>query len=219
MVHDMTSKKKVRSSWIYAWAVLVFVLGCAIGSVGLVRGIRGLPRAFADARDLSRLTQVVVPGTADLTLSRTGAYAVYHEYQGAIDGVAYARSETPPELFCALTANDTGSQLPLVPDYVESHQYTKGLGRGRGVRTGVLIMSTTVDRPGEYTFSCRYPDGREQPKIVLAVGQNIVWEEMRILAQAGVSVLGSLALVGVLGAAAVVAAIATAIKRHSTRKQ
>jgi hypothetical protein len=214
MVHDMTSKKVRPSSWSYGLAVLVLVLGCAIASMIFVLAIRGPADAVADARDLSQLTQVIVPGTADLTLSQTGAYAVYHEYQGVMDGVAYARSPAPPQLDCALATKDTGRQVPLVPDYVETNQYTKGLGRGRGIRAGVLIMSTTVDRPGDYTFSCRYPDGREQPQIVLAVGQNIVWEEMRILARAAVPVLSSLALVGASGAVAAGVAIIIAVKRH-----
>jgi len=219
MVHDMTSKKVRPSSWSYGLAVLVLVLGCAIASVIFVLAIRGLPDAVADARDLSRLTQVVVPGTADLTLSRTGAYAVYHEYQGVMDGVAYARGQAPPQLDCALIARDTGRQVPLVPDYVETNQYTKGQGRGRGLRAGVLIMSTTVDRPGDYTFSCGYPDGSEQPKIVLAVGQNIVWEEARLLARAAVPVLGSLALLGASGTMAVAVAIIIAVKRRRAQKR
>lgn len=177
----------------------------------------GLPAAMAEAYDLDRLTQVVVPGSADLTLSRTGAYAVYYEYRSVVDGVEYVGSETPPPLVCSLTAKATGREIPVVPDFVATNRYYAEWGQ----RQGVLVMSTTVDEPGDYTFSARYPDDRERPPVVLAVGQNIFWEVGGIV----VSVAGSV-LSGVLGGlivlwgsvlAAVVIAIVVAVKRRTSQ--
>ena len=56
-------------------------------------------------------------------------------------------------------------------------------------------MSTTVNEPGNYTFSCQHPDGSDQPKYVLAFGQNLFWELLRSLAGTASSILGSLAVV------------------------
>ena len=86
------------------------------------------------------------------------------------------------------------------------------------MRAGVLIMSTTVDEPGDYTFSCRYPDGREQPKIVLTVGQNILWEEIGTLTRTAGSVLGGLAVLGGSGVVAMVIAIVIAVKRYWSKQ-
>jgi hypothetical protein len=202
------------SGWWYGLAALVLVLGCLGGMTMLYLATNGLPSALAAAYDLDRLTQVVVPGSADLTLSRTGAYAVYYEYQSVVDGVAYVTSETPPPLVCSLTAQATGREIPVVLDFVATNRYYADWGR----RQGILVMSTTIDEPGDYTFSARYPDGRESPQIVLAVGQNIFWE----VGGVAVSVAGSV-LSGVLGGlivlcgsvlAAVAIAIVVAVKRQ-----
>ena len=209
----MNNQKTKPSGWYYGLAVLALVLGCLVATAILYPGTRGLPASIAEAHDLSCLTQVVVPGSADLTLSRTGAYAVYYEYRSVVDGVEYVRSETPPAVECSLTLKATGRQVPVVPDFVETNRYSAGMGKGRGKRTGVLIMSTTIDDPGNYTFSCRYSDGREQPEIVLAVGQNILWEDIGILARTVGPVLASLTVLGGSGVVAMAIVIVVTVKR------
>jgi hypothetical protein len=212
-------KQTTRSSrWYYGFAVLVFVLGCLAATTITVLGTRGLPASIAEAHDLSRLTQVVIPGSADLMLSRTGAYAVYYEYHSVLDGVEYAGSDTPPVLECSLTLKATGREIPVVPDFVETNRYSAHLGKGKGKRAGVLIMSTTINEPGTYTFSCRYADGREQPEIVLAVGQNILWEDMHTMARTAGSVLGGLAVLCSSGVVAAVVVIVIAVKRRQSKQ-
>jgi hypothetical protein len=213
------SERKTRSSgWTYAVAALIPVLGCLIAAVIFYPGARKLPASIAEAHDLDRLAQIIVPGSADLTLSRAGAYAVYYEYHSVIGGVEHISSETPPTLECSLALKATGRVIPVVPDFVETNRYSAGMGRGKGMRAGVLIMSTTVDEPGDYTFSCRYPDGREQPKIVLAVGQNILWEDIGTLTRTAGSVLGGLAVLGGSGVVAMVIAIVIAVKRRQSKQ-
>ena len=202
------------SGWYYGLAALALALGCLIAAVISFLGARDLPASIARAHDLDRLTQIIVPGSADLTLSRTGAYAVYYEYHSVVGGVEHISSETPPTLECSLALKATGRVIPVVPDFVETNRYSAGMGRGKGMRAGVLIMSTTIDDPGDYTFSCRYPDGREQPEIVLAVGQNILWEDIGILTRTAGSVLGGLAVLGGSGMVTIVIVIVVAIKRR-----
>lgn len=125
----------------------------------------------------------------------------------------------PPVLECSLTLKATGREIPVVPDFVETNRYSARLGRGRGKRAGVLIMSTTIDDPGNYTFSCRYADGREQPEIVLAVGQNILWEDIHIMARTAGSVLGGLAVLCSSGVVAIVIATVVGVKRHQSLAQ
>jgi len=210
----MDNQRTKPSGLYYGLAALALALGCLLATAILYPGTRGLPASIAEAHDLSRLTQVVVPGSADLTLSRTGAYAVYYEYHSVVDGVEHIGSEKPPTLECSLTLKSTAREIPVVPDFVETNRYSARMGKGKGKRAGVLIMSTTIDDPGNYTFSCRYPDGREQPEIVLAVGQNILWEDIGIMARTAGSVLGGLAVLCISGVIAVVIAIVVAVKRR-----
>jgi len=214
----MNNQKTKPSGWYYGLAALALVFGCLVATAILYPGTRDLPASISRAHDLNRLTQITVPGSADLTLSRTGAYAVYYEYHSVIDGVEHIGNEKPPTLECSLALKATGREIPLAPDFVETNRYSAGMGRGKGMRAGVLIMSTTIDEPGDYTFSCRYPDGREQPGIVLAVGQNILWEDIGILTRTASSVLGGLAILGGSGVVAIVTAAVVAVKRHQSKR-
>jgi len=214
----MDNQKTKPNGWYYGLAAFALALGCLVATAILYPGTRDLPTSISRAHDLNRLTQIIVPGSADLTLSRTGAYAVYYEYRSVVDGVERIRSETPPTLECSLVLKATGRVIPVVPDFVETNRYSAGMGRGKGMRAGVLIMSTTVDEPGDHTFSCRYPDGREQPEIVLTIGQNILWEEIGTLTRTAGSVLGGLAVLGGSGVVAMVIAIVIAVKRYWSKQ-
>jgi hypothetical protein len=210
-------KRTTRSSrWYYGFAVLVLVLGCLAATTIAVLGTRDLPSLMAKATDLSRMTQVVVPGSGEVAFPEPGAYAVYYEYRSVVDGVEYIGAcETPPALACSLTSHATGEELAVVPDYVE----TNGYSVGRGGRVGVLAMSITINEPGTYTFSCRYPRGRAQPEIVLAVGQNIFCELLGIAAKPLGSIVVSVALMGTSAVAAIIIAIAVAVKTSQPTKQ
>ena len=71
---------------------------------------------------------------------------------------------------------------------------------------------------GKYTFSCQHPDGSDQPKYVLAFGQNLGWEFMRSIARsiagAAGSILGSLVIMVAAGIAAMVITAVVAIRRR-----
>lgn len=208
----MNNDQTIRpSSWWYGLAGLVLVFGCLIAAGFFSLGARDLQAAMAEAYDLDRLTQVVVPGSVDLTLAKTGVYAVYYEYRSVVDGVVYARSETPPALVCTLTSQATGADAGGVPDYV---QISDGYASNDGQRVGVLIRSLTIDEPGTYTFSGRYADGRSQPEIVLTVGPNFAWELLGIVVVRTV-VMAAAGLATLLGSGAVAAVVVfvIAVKR------
>lgn len=107
-----------------------------------------------------------------------------------MDGVQFRGSEMPPALECSLAWQDTGKEIPLVPDYVETNKHSNK----RGNREGVLLVSTTVDEPGNYTFSFQYPDGEAQPKIVVAFGKNLVWESVAVIIRTAGRIFGGLAV-------------------------
>jgi hypothetical protein len=210
----MSERKMRPSGWTYAVAALIPLFGCLIAMVMAYQWFPGLPGTWQAKMSLENLTQVVVPGSQDITFAKSGAYAVYYEYRSVVDGAVYASSETPPALACSLTSKETGTDVGVVPDYVETNKYSS---KDRE-RVGVLIRSITIDKPGTYTFSCRYVDGSSQPEIVLAVGPNFVWEFLGIAARTIVTALAGLAVLLGSGAVAAVVVIVIAVKRRRPRQ-
>jgi uncharacterized membrane protein YvlD (DUF360 family) len=170
------SKDKLRPTrWYYILAVLIPVFAC-VGTVLLVyQNVPKLPGAL-ESTGIKNLTQVVVPGSAEIYFPKAGAYAVYYEYRSVINGASYVRAKYPPSINCQLTSKATGEDIDIAPDYVEGNVYATQ----NDERVGVLIKSITLDQPGAYTFSCQYTDGRTDPEIVLAVGPNIIYEFFNI---------------------------------------
>ena len=210
----MDNKTIRPSGWYYGLAALMPVLGCLIAMVMAYQWFPGLPGIWQAKMSLENLTQVVVPGSKDITFAESGAYAVYYEYRSVVDGAVYASSETPPALVCSLTSKTTGADIGVVPDYVKTNTYST---KDRE-RVGVLIRSITIDEPGTYTFSCRYADGRSQPGIVLAVGPNFVWEFFGIAARTVVTAAAGLAVLFGSGAVAAVVVIVVAVKRRQSKR-
>lgn len=206
-------KRKMRPGWFtYGLVLLIPVLGCLMATALVYQWFPNLPGILEANMNLDNLTQVVVPGSQDITFTKSGAHAVYYEYRSVVDGVIYASSKAPPALACTLTSRATGEDVGLVPDYVPTNTYST---RNRE-RVGVLIRSITIDQPGSYKFSCRYPDGRLEPEIVLAVGPNFVWEFLGIATKSIVAAAAGLVVLLGSGCLAFIAALTIALKRHQS---
>ena len=164
-----------------------------------------------EATGIHNLTQVIVPGSAEIHFPKAGAYAVYYEYRSVVDGVSYSRDERPPGLTCQLRSISTGEAVALAPTTVEGDMYTYP------ERAGVMFRRISIDQPGVYNFSCHYTDGRTYPRIALAVGPNILREFLSGIAKPGAAVIcGSLVLVLACGISMLIIGI-VAYKRNQSK--
>ena len=161
----MNNKKIKLNFWAYGFAALALILGCSLTMMIVYQSFPNIPGALEERVNIDNLTQVIVPGSADINFAKPGAYAVYYEYRSVVNGVKYETGRQPPSLECNLTSKKTGANVTAVSDFVESNTY----GSKDQERVGVLIMSITIDDPGIYTFACQYRDGRTQPEIMAAV--------------------------------------------------
>jgi len=111
----MKEYKARPSGWTYAVAAVIPVLGCLMAMALVYQWFPGLPGTFESKMTMGDLTQVVVPGSEDITFAESGAYAVYYEYRSVVDGAVYASSETPPALACTLTSRASSNQSCSAP--------------------------------------------------------------------------------------------------------
>jgi len=126
-----------------------------------------------------------VPGSKDIKLSRTGSYGLYYEYD--LVSASVDLPSLPPDIDCSLTSKSTGAKIEGAPDYVETNRYWS---KDRD-RSGVLIMSITVDDPDTYTFTCHYQNGSTEPEIVVALGPNYFWEFLKVAGKISISLIGA----------------------------
>ena len=206
----MSTSKLKPSRWYYLLAILFPIFACVVTSALVYRNVPKLPGAL-EALGAKNLTQVVVPGSAEIHFPKSGAYAVYHEYRSVIDGASYYRDEYPPSIRCQLRSKVTGKAVKLAPSTVKGNVYTYP------ERAGVMFKRISIDQPGVYNFSCQYPDGRSYPKNVMAVGPNLILEFFNIAVKPIAAMLfGSIAFV-FAGVISVLIIAFVAIKRHQSK--
>ncbi len=210
----MSEYKLKPSRWYYLLAILIPFFACAGTGLTAYEIVPKLPGALEDL-DIESLTQVIVPGSADVSFLKAGAYAVYYEYRSAIDGEHYSRHEYPPSMKCELRSKVTGKAVMLAPSDVKGNIYNTHYP----VRAGVLYRVISIDQPGVYTFSCQYLDGRESPKSVLAVGPNFVLEFFNVALKPSAAILcGALAFFATCGISILIIGV-VAFKRHKSKSR
>jgi hypothetical protein len=207
----MSASKPRPTRWYYALAILIPIFAC-LGTALIVYGnVPKLPGAL-EALDAKNLTQVVVPGSAEIHFAKPGAYAVYYEYRSVIDGVSYFRDEGPPRLRCQLRSKKTGEAVTLAPSTVEGDVYTYR------ERAGVMFKRFSIDQPGIYDFSCQYSDGGSYPKRVMAVGSNLIWEFFNAVAKPVAAIICGVLVFAFAGGISMLIIGVVAFKRHQSKK-
>ena len=208
----MSSQTIKPSRWYYGLALLVVLVGvpCCVLLPFMYLNFTGLPDS---------LTQVVVPGKRDITLSEPGTYIIYYESKTVVGNKVYStpsskervisETRTLSGLECTLISKVTGSPVAISPASRPTGYVVRGV---RGRRSGVSVLEFTIAQPGTYEFSAAYAEGRAGPEVVLAIGRDIRWK------QTG-AVLGMMMLfVGSVAIAILIAAV-TFIKRQKAKKQ
>jgi len=209
----MSGNKQKPTRWYYVLAFLIPIFACVGTALLVYRNVPKLPGAL-EGMGINNLTQVIVPGSAEVLFPQAGGYAVYYEYRSVNDGVSYTRNKYPPSIHCQLTSKSTGEDIALVADYVEGNMYATQ----NQERAGVLINSIIIKNPGVYIFSCQYTDGRTSPQIVLAVGPNIGWEFLNIAAKPVAAMFcGALVFVAACGISLLILGF-LAFKRYQSKK-
>ena len=148
----------------YFVAVLILVAGLVGAGMLLWSQLQGLGDA---------LQRVVVPGEAELALSETGTYTIFHEPAGTIDGEVYSAGNISG-LRVALAAADTGEAVPLQNVTVSSRYSFGG-------HTGFGVFNFEIAKPGPYRLTAGYEDGRAEPRTVLAVSQGFVGKLLGVI--------------------------------------
>lgn len=210
----MSAQKVKPTRWWYVIALFLPVFACGIASVLIYRAVPKLPGAF-DTLNMNSLIRVTVPGSAEINFKEAGAYALYYEYRSTIDGVGYERSQYPPRLNCQLISRETGRQITLASPLAEGDMYSSGT-QGRA---GVLMKTISIDQPGIHEFSCRYPDERSEPRIVLAIGPNFVWEFFNIAVKPVGAVAGGMLVFFIASMISLIIVIVVAIMRYQSKNK
>ena len=209
----MSKNKQKPSGWYYIVALVIPIFACLGTTLVVFANVPKLPGAL-EGMGINDLTQVVVPGSAEIYFPKEGAYAVYYEYRSAINGVGYARGKYPPQLNCQLNSTKTGEGIELAKNYIEGNIYETQNDQ----RVGVHIMSITIHDPGVYKFSCQYQNGQTSPEIVLAVGPNIIWEFFNIAVKPiAATIIGAFVFVCACGISILIVGV-VAYKRYQHKK-
>lgn len=208
----MSEYKQKPTRWYYLLALLIPVLACGVTAILIYRTVPVLPGALEDI-SMNNLTRVVVPGSAEINFTKPGAYAVYYEYRGVINGVSYISHKYQPRINCYLRSKATGENIELASPQAEGDMYSTQ----NNERVGVLFKTISINDPGGHSFSCRYTNGREEPQIVLSVGPNIIWEFFNIAAKpVSAFVCGGLMFIPALGISILIIGL-VAMKRNRSK--
>jgi hypothetical protein len=176
---------------------LILVVGAAA-----LAGLVGYSRLSGLAQ---HVPQIVVPGEADLTLSRAGTYTIYLEREAVVNGRLYSTTDAIEGLSVRISSA-AGAPIELSRPSVNSNYAISG-------RSGNAVLAFTIAEPGQYHLSAGYRDGSTEPQGVLAVGFGVPERILLTILQAmGIGAIGF-----VLGV--IVAAVTFIKRRRAIRRQ
>jgi hypothetical protein len=192
----MDQPRRLRPSlWHCLWGAPLLLAGIGLFVYILFHGI-------THATD--SLTQVVVPGTAELQLQR-GLYTVFLEEESVVNGKVYSTTQPVDGLACHVSSIQNGSAIAVSRPGMNTTYSVGG-------RSGHSVLEFSIQQNGRYRFACGYGENATGPDIVLAVGSGVgeaLWNTI---------VGGFAAFFGALAAGLVPVLIVVIMRRREMKK-
>jgi hypothetical protein len=193
----MSEPGDVRPSWWYASIGVVLALaGVGLFAYFLVHGLFHLTDS---------LTQVVVPGQAQLSLKAPATYTIFLEEQSVVDGRIYSTTESVDGLKCTVTSQSENQQIPLRQPGMSITYNVNG-------RSGKSVLAFPVKVAGQYTLFCNYPQDTRGPQTVVAIGTGVGEKLTQTVLWSLISMFGG------MGTGALVIALVI-LKRRAAEKE
>ncbi|HEU5351486.1 MAG TPA: hypothetical protein VFU55_07795 [Terracidiphilus sp.] len=192
----MDPAKPIRPSlWHLLWGVPFLLAGIGLFAYALIHGI-------THATD--SLTQIVVPGSAELTL-KPGSYTVFLEEQSVVDGKVYSTKQSVDGLTCRARSTPGGATIPISQSTTNTTYTVNG-------RSGHSVLQFPIQTGGKYNFACDYGKDGTGPQVVIAVGSGVGEAIMRTVIDGLASFFGG-------AAAALVIVFIVVLTRERNKKR
>ena len=193
----MMEAREVRPSWWYASiGVALALAGVGLFAYFLVHGLFHLTDS---------LTQVVVPGQAQLSLNAPATYTIFLEEQSVVDGRIYSTTESVDGLKCTVTTQSENQQITMLRPGMSITYNAHG-------RSGRSVLAFPVKVAGQYTLFCNYPQDARGPQTVVAVGTGVGEKLTQTVLWSLISMFGG------MGSGALVIALVIMKRRAAEKK-
>jgi hypothetical protein len=170
-----------RSTWYFVLGIAAILAGTGLFVYFLVNGIFHVT---------DNLTQVIVPGEADLSLEGNVKYTVFLEQESVVNGRIFAIHDHLDGLACRLREQAAGTEVTFQRTQTNLTYNVNG-------RSGRSILEFTPQTKGVYHITCGYGEQKEGPQAVLAIGSGFGEKIVSLLSRCFASMFGG----GIVGAA------------------
>ena len=138
------------------WGVPFFLIGIGFFGYTLFHGITHVTDS---------LTQIVVPGKAELNLKQ-GRYSVFLEEESTVNGKIYSTTQSIDGLVCRVSSVQDGATIPIGNSGMSTSYSVNG-------RSGHSVLEFSIQQNGRYAFACDYGENSKGPEVVVAVGSGV----------------------------------------------
>jgi hypothetical protein len=151
----MTNKR--ISLWHCLWGLPFLAIGIGFFAYFLIHGLTHVTDS---------LTQVVVPGKAELSLQHEQTYTVFLEEQSVVNGKIYSTTQSINGLECRVKSLQKNTDIAAKTSSTNTSYELNG-------RSGHSVLEFFIREDGRYEFSCDYGENSTGPEAVVAVGSRV----------------------------------------------